>query len=317
MAGKSSRGVAIAIAVAVAAAVIVAVAAVYLGSDRSGAPPSQPSGPSELGPETVLGPASGATMASLDSQSAALNGVTVEPEAVAPAADTPDPTTFESAYLVFNTALPPAGPDDKVIGFLRRDAERYLARIRVNAEADYQRLKREGVTTQPWNVDIAWKETARAGDIVSLVGEASEYTGGAHPVTFFDTHIAHIKTGDAIKFDDLFLPKRSPSPAFQIALCEALKAAKIARGGTATIYDEPIVCVGPNANTKPEQAMIALAPSDVADRFGGVHVYYAPYIVGPYSEGTYALTIQQDIFAEDLRPEARVLFAGMAPALPD
>jgi hypothetical protein len=317
MAGKSTRGVAIAIAVAVAAAVIVAIAAVYMGGDRSDAPAPQPSGPSELGPETVLAPRSDASVVSLDSQSAALNGAVVQPQQAQGTTDAADPTRFESEYLVFTTSLPEAAPDDKVIAFLRRDAARYLSRMRINAEADHERRKRENASTQPWSVDIVWTQTAQAGDIVSLLGEASEYTGGAHPVSFFDTHIANRNTGEAIAFEDMLLPTRSPSPALQIAICEALKAAKLARGGTATIYDEPVACVGPGANIKPEQAMIALAPSDVADRFGGLYVYYAPYVVGPYAEGSYGLTIQQGVFAEDLRPEARALFAGTAPTLRD
>ena len=160
---------------------------------------------------------------------------------------------------------------------------------------------------------IRWKYSARAGDIVSLIGEASEFTGGAHPAQRFDTHIARTN-GSEIDFGDMLIAKRSPSPAMTIAICETLKTAKVARIKSATILDEPIVCVGPVANAKTEDAKLVLAPSSEAGKFGGVYVYYEPYAVGAYVEGPYILSVQQVVFAEDLRPEFKALFGGEAPA---
>jgi hypothetical protein len=100
------------------------------------------------------------------------------------------------------------------------------------------------------------------------------------------------------------------------ATCEALKVAKRARIRSETFYEEPILCVGPRSNIRLDQARIALAPSNVADRFGGLYIYYAPDVVGPPSEGEYRLLVQQEVFAEDLRPAFRALFAGTAPELP-
>jgi hypothetical protein len=44
-----------------------------------------------------------------------------------------------------------------------------------------------------------------------------------------------------------------------------------------------------------------------------VYGYYEPYAVGAYAEGPYILTVQQEVFAEDLRPEFKALFGGEAP----
>jgi hypothetical protein len=114
---------------------------------------------------------------------------------------------------------------------------------------------------------------------------------------------------------DILLAKASPSPAITIAICEALKTAKQARVKAATIFDEPIVCVGSSANAKTEEAKIALAPSNQPGKFGGLYVYYDPYVVGAYSEGGYRLTVQQEVLAEDLRPQFKALFGGEAPPL--
>ena len=220
--------------------------------------------------------------------------------------------TFEDASLSFVAQFPDAPAGDPVIAGLRRDAESYLAQAKANARGDFDAAKKAGHEPRPWDVRIRWTYSAKAGDIVSLIGEASEYTGGAHPSQRFDAHIARAN-GDRIAFGDMLIAKRSPSPALVIAICEALKAAKIAKIRTDTILDEPIVCVGPNSNAKTEDAKLALAPSNDADKFGGIYAYYEPYAVGAYAEGPYILTVQQEIFAEDLRPEFKALFAGEAP----
>jgi len=220
---------------------------------------------------------------------------------------------FSDESLSFAAALPPAPANDPVVADLRREAQSYLASVKGNARADFDRLKRSGDKPNPWEVRVRWKRTAEAGDIVSLAGESSEYNGGAHPMQRFDTHIART-TGEDLSMEDMLIAKRSPSPAMTIAICEALKAAKQSKIKSATIFDEPIVCVGPGANAKTEDAKLALAPSDQPGRFGGVYVFYEPYVVGAYAEGPYVLTVQQGVFAEDLKPEFKALFGGEAPA---
>ena len=297
MARKSRYGAAVGVAVAVA--ITVALAIVFLGAPRDptqATPTRQPTGASQLGPETVQ------------------NG---DPAAQVQQADATGPIKFASEALTFEATFPDHPAGDPVIADLRRDAQRYLDRIRPNAEANWAEASAGRAPPWPWSVEIRWRETARAGDLVSLIGEAEEFTGGAHPNTMLDTHIAHVKTGDALVFNDLIQPNRQSSPAFQIAVCEALKAAKMEGLGAATIFDDPIVCAGPRANVKLDEAVIALAPSDKAGRFGGAYVLYAPYIVGAYAEGPFRLTVQQSVFAEDLRPQYRALFEGTAPTLPN
>jgi hypothetical protein len=226
------------------------------------------------------------------------------------------PIAFDDESLSFAAAIPAGPPNDPVLAALRQDSEGYLATMKRNARADFDRLKKAGTKAEPWEVRVQWKYTARAGDIVSLAGVASEYNGGAHPIQRFDTHISRTN-GQELKIVDMLLLKRSPSPAMTIAICEALKAAKLQRIKSATVMGDPVVCIGANANAKTEDAKLALAPSNQPGRFGGVYAYYDPYAVGPYSEGTYILTVQQEIFAEDLKPEFKALFGGEAPPAKD
>lgn len=223
--------------------------------------------------------------------------------------------SFADESITASAALPSGPADDPNLAYLRKDALSYLATKKAQARATYDEFKKEGnlPATYPWEVMIQWDYTAKAGDIVSLFGSAYEYTGGAHGMAYFDTHVART-SGQQIKVADMF-QSDGLTPAVVIAICEALKVEKKKRIETETIYDEPIVCAGPNGNVKVEKAKLALAPSNQPNKFGGIQVYYEAYEVGSYAESSYEFVVQQEVFAEDLRPEFKPLFGGTAPPI--
>lgn len=221
--------------------------------------------------------------------------------------------SYSDESLTFSAALPPGAETDKVLAPLRKQALEMLAEYKKNAAADLVERKRIGAMPMAWELQVEWKQLAKSGNIVSLEGTHYEFTGGAHGMGTTAGHIARTDTGEELTFQSMLIASRVPSPALTIAICEALKAEKMARIQSATIYDEPIVCAGPNANVKTDEAAYALAPSNEAGKFGGLYVYYDPYAVGSYAEGSYTLTIQQQVFAEDMKPEFKALFGGTAP----
>lgn len=221
--------------------------------------------------------------------------------------------SFIDESLTFSAILPNGPETDPIIKYLRADTQAHLDKRKVEARADFDERKKQGAVEMSWEVQVAWKYTAQAGGIASLVGTAYEFTGGAHGMSYTDTLIAKTETGEKLTLDKIFLPDRWPSPALTIAVCEALKSAKLKAINSATIMDEPIVCAGPAANLKLEDAHLALAPSTEADRFGGLFVYYDPYAVGSYAEGPYSLVIPQSVFREDVRPQYKALFSGDLP----
>ncbi|HOZ29063.1 MAG TPA: DUF4163 domain-containing protein [Hyphomonadaceae bacterium] len=222
--------------------------------------------------------------------------------------------SFADESISYSAALPSGPAGDPNLAYLRKDALSYLANKKAQARATYDEFKKEGDVppTFPWEVMIQWEYTAKAGDIVSLFGSAYEYTGGAHGMTYFDTHVARAN-GQQLQVTDML--KGGLTPAVVIAICEALKVEKKKRTDSETIYDEPIVCAGPNGNVKIEKAKLALAPSNQSGKFGGMQVYYEAYEVGSYAEGSYEFVVQQEVFAEDLQPEFKPLFGGTAPPI--
>src|SRR5262245_23854947 len=84
---------------------------------------------------------------------------------VSPASAGSSNISFEDASLSFAAVFPDAPANDPIIADLRREAESYLAQLKTNARADFERMKKAGFEPRPWDVRIRWKYTARAGDI--------------------------------------------------------------------------------------------------------------------------------------------------------
>ncbi len=229
--------------------------------------------------------------------------------------DTPVPGTavapgavaYTDKNLAFNAALPTPEQVGPIGNVLRKEAEDLLARKKAEAAANFGDNSGSPI---PWEFEIEWKVLGRAGDYVSLVGTLYQFEGGAHGLGTTDTRIANGKTGEEMAFPDMLRFGKGFSPAVVIATCEALKKEKRARIQSDTIMDEPIVCAGPNANVRLEDARIALAPSNVAGKFGGLYVYFDPYAVGAYAEGSYEVAIPHEVFIEDLKAPFKALFAG-------
>ncbi|MET0370113.1 MAG: DUF4163 domain-containing protein [Sphingobium sp.] len=223
---------------------------------------------------------------------------------------------FEDETLTFDAVFPPGPATDPALTAIRNDALTFLAARKTQARTTFDDMKKEGNTgpAWPWEVMINWEYTAKAGDIVSLMGSAYEFTGGAHGNVQFDTHVARTN-GAAVKVVDML--QGGITPALVIGICEALKVEKVKRIGAATAYDAPVNCAGPDANVKIEEAKLALASSSDASKFGGILVYWGPYSVGPYVEGPYEVVVQQEVFAQDLKPEFKPLFGGTAPPVKD
>jgi hypothetical protein len=221
---------------------------------------------------------------------------------------------FSDETLTFEATLPPGPANDPVLTPIRNDALNFFAARKAEARSTYDEFKKEGVGSPmwPWEVMIGWDYTAKAGDIISLAGSAYSFSGGAHGNTQFDTHIARTN-GTVVQVTDML--QGGITPALVIGICEALKAEKVKRIGTATVYDDPVNCAGPDANVKIEAAKLALAPSSETGKFGGIQVYWNPYDVGPYVEGPYEIVVQQEVFAMDLKAEFKSLFGGTAPPL--
>lgn len=223
---------------------------------------------------------------------------------------------FSGESLEFEARFPNGSTDAPAFRKLMLDMKDYRESLRGQATLEMNSMKAEGFDWRPWNYDIIYIELAQTDKFISIVGREWSMTGGAHGNVDFDGVVADVKTGEEVELASIFKPDAEFSPALTIGICEALKTAKEEKIGDANIYGASIECGDDRVRKSLAGAELTLAPSTEAGKFGGIVALYAPYVVGPYAEGPYVVTVAHDVFADDLRPEYKTLFGG-APTIPD
>jgi len=173
---------------------------------------------------------------------------------------------------------------------------------------------------QAWDGSYPWRPYARqgqwflsaAGDrLVGLRALWFEDTGGAHP-NHGGASLLWDRTADAeLQPQALFRPDIDMTP-LDTAICDAVKAAKRHRPGAAPL-GEMFAC--PHWN----QTVLVLAASTAPGKIGGLTAIIDPYVVGPYAEGDYEVTVPQNAFQGLLASAYAGAFAGApkSPGNPD
>lgn len=164
---------------------------------------------------------------------------------------------------------------------------------------------------RPYNRQGQWFLAADAAPLVSLRALWFEDTGGAHP-----NH-----GGASLLWDTAANREIQPKALFREgvdmtvldkAICDAVAQAKTRREG-ATPLNDMFSC------PKWSQTVLALAPSAIPGKIGGLTALIDPYVVGPYSEGDYEVTVPAAAFQGLLAPAYAGAFGGApkSPGNPD
>ena len=179
---------------------------------------------------------------------------------------------------------------------------RQLQGFVASAHEDRQRLAEKRLPTPAYERTVAWAVTARTDEMVSARKSWFEYTGGAHPNHGSDGFIWDLRQSLQVLPGELFRADAPRGPLDQ-ALCDAIKAAKAARQGA--------LPAGPGFRCPSwDDGDMVLEPSAEPGRFGGITFLYDPYMLGPYVEGDYAVTIPLARFQSALSPIYASRFAG-------
>lgn len=169
-----------------------------------------------------------------------------------------------------------------------------------------------------YNMDLslAWEAPVETARLVSSDGLFWSYTGGAHGNPGFHSIVWDRQDEREIKPAELFRADVDQKK-LDHALCDAINAAKAARGGdqawdSSPYRDEP---AQPDLWACPAalETQFSLAPGDTAGKAGGLVFLIGPYIVGPYAEGVYTAVVPAAAFSALLSPEWADQFGG-APA---
>ena len=160
---------------------------------------------------------------------------------------------------------------------------------------------------RPYNRQGQWFLTADAAPLVSLRALWFEDTGGAHPnhggASLLWDNVANQEVPPQALFRD-----GADMTALDKAICDAVAQAKTHREGAVPLSDM-FSC------PKWSQTVLVLAPSTTPGKAGGLTAIIDPYVVGPYSEGDYEVTVPVSAFQGLLAPAYAGVFGGAPKSL--
>lgn len=187
----------------------------------------------------------------------------------------------------------------------RLDRERNrLAEVAVEGRAE---ASDNGFPFNTYSSETAWEVVADLPDWLSLSAELSTYEGGAHPNYSFDTIVWDKARDRALEPIAFFTSPDALDRALGSDLCQALNAEREERRG------EPVdegTGDGFNGCIKPDETNLLLGSSD-GQTFDRIGIQIAPYLAGPYAEGSYDFTfpVTPEILAV-VREEYRAAFSS-------
>jgi len=232
-------------------------------------------------------------------------------EATDVAKPSPPPTerkeSVETDHLYsFDYTYPPQAA---AIPGLRADLERRITESKAKLEAEAKESRKEakegGYPFQPHYFDLAWTVAADLPDWLSLEASVQTYGGGAHPNHDFASLVWDRKAGRALDPLDLFVSADALDAALHVRYCAALDKERAERREQSieeVRHDDIWACPG--------VADLALVlESKEGKGFDTLSLLAAPYIAGPYVEGSYETELPVDKAVLDaVRPEYREAF---------
>jgi hypothetical protein len=233
--------------------------------------------------------------------------------AVVTPADAAAPFAFDNqnAFASVKLTLPQAirtQPD--LHARLYSTAVRDLRQFTEGAQAD--RTEAGGdAGMAPYEKIITFDGVVETGKLFSLSRADYDFTGGAHGNTLYAGVLWDKALKRPVEGAALFRPGVDFA-ALDRALCAAVNAARRARDPQAaplTATTKDWAC--PKASATP----FVLAAGSVPGKAGGLSFLIGPYILGPYSDGSWTIVVPQSAFRPLLAPAYADEFAG-EPATP-
>lgn len=129
----------------------------------------------------------------------------------------------------------------------------------------------------PWFLDIASEEFWFSNTVVSVVFTISDYTGGAHPNSYYRTFTFDLTAGAEIALADVFAVPNALDTIYPIVRADLLAQ----MGGDASMLS----FIDPGTGTDPANYQnFAVAPGELI-------FFFPPYQVAPYAAGAFQVSI--------------------------
>ncbi len=164
-----------------------------------------------------------------------------------------------------------------------------------------------GFPYNKYSNEVIWRVVANTPRYLSLSAAISTYTGGAHGNYGFDALVWDKEAERALKPESFFESVGELDAAVQERLCDMLNRERASRRGepvgegTANPFDECVAL---------DEATILLGSTN-GRSFNRIGVMMAPYVAGPYSDGSYEFTLDMTgAMLETVKEERRSAFSA-------
>jgi hypothetical protein len=220
-----------------------------------------------------------------------------QPEAVAVAIEeSSDLYSFDYSYPEPAAAIPELR--EHLDGEIKAARDRLIRSARMGrAEA-----RENGFPYNAFAEGTEWKVVADTPRFLSLSASLYSYTGGAHPNYGSNSLIWDRETDRLLQPLDLFTSPSALTDAIEGRYCEALDTERVKRRG------EQFDAVDNPFDACPAvRKLTVLLGSSSGKRFDRIGLIADPYLVGPYAEGAYEITL----------PVTPAVLAAVRPAYRD
>lgn len=155
-----------------------------------------------------------------------------------------------------------------------------------------------------------WKVVADVPGYLSLSGEFSTYTGGAHGMYGLESLVWDKARQRAMAGVEMFRSAEALEMALGSRLCAALNTERHKRRGEPVRADAPDEFGTGFDSCQHVADATVLVGSSTGKAFDRIGIWFGPYVAGPYAEGAYELNFPVDAAVlEAVKPEFRSAFA--------
>lgn len=184
-------------------------------------------------------------------------------------------------------------------------------------EAAKARDQPGGAASAPYDLSLSFTEVMQTADVVAVAADGSSYTGGAHGAPLIARFVWLPRQQRMLTARDL-VPAAEGWTAVSSYVREQLHSALSQRVDADGLPPEERAEVVKNASrmidegTQPDPADFALfEPIAAPDgRLAGLRFVFAPYQVGPYSDGTQTVDVPAEVLLPHVAAEYRTLFTA-------
>ncbi|WP_137389992.1 DUF3298 and DUF4163 domain-containing protein [Rhodoligotrophos defluvii] len=195
---------------------------------------------------------------------------------------------------------------------LREDAKEIVKAFLAEAEAEHREVRRTDPDSVPptFSLLVEHQPSLVSRDLVSLLISSEVFTGGAHADFRLEGIIYDLRRKVFVEPEDILAGGYGwPNNERLLKELVATKLRAQKRARLRDEYDAERDEAWLKGLTLPLEA-VTLVPSTEPGRIGGLAFHFAPYVAGPYAEGSYRVDVAARELAPMLAPAWRAAFAG-------